>query len=56
MGIELHQLLNDDETAVKDALLCSFRAENLCDSDLQEIARFKNIVLNYLKLKRLNKK
>ena len=56
MGAELYQLFNEDETAVKDALLCSFRAENLCDIDLQEIARFKNIVLNYLKMKRISKK
>lgn len=53
MGCELGLLFDENQNAVKDMLICAFRAENLCDNDLMEIAEFKNIVLNYIKMKRI---
>lgn len=53
MGCELGLLFDEDQNAVKDMLICAFRAENLCENDLNEVAAFKNIVLNYIKMKRL---
>ncbi|MCD8309776.1 MAG: helix-turn-helix domain-containing protein [Prevotellaceae bacterium] len=53
MGCELGVLFDEDEKAVRDMLVCAFRADNLCPSDLIEVAAFKNIVLNYMKMKRL---
>ena len=53
MGCEFSLLFDENENAVKDMLLCAFRADDLCDEDLTEVAAFKNIVLNYMKMKRL---
>lgn len=53
MGCEFGLLFDENENAVKDMLLCAFRADDLSDDDLAEVAAFKNIVLNYMKMKRL---
>ena len=53
MGCEFSLLFDENENAVKDMLLCAFRADDLSDEDLTEVAAFKNIVLNYMKMKRL---
>ncbi len=53
MGCELEVLFEEKKEAVDDMLLCAFRADDLTDSDLSEIADFKNIVLNYMKMKRM---
>lgn len=53
MGCELSVLFNEDADAVQDMLVCAFRAENLSDGDVVEVAAFKNIVMNYLKMKKL---
>ena len=52
-GCELALLFDEDEQAVKNMLVCAFRADNLSVSDMKEVAAFKNIVLNYLKMERL---
>ena len=52
-GCELALLFDEDEQAVKNMLVCAFRADNLSVSDMKEVAAFKNIVLNYLKRERL---
>lgn len=52
-GCELALLFDEDEQAVKNMLVCAFRADNLSVSDMKEVAAFKNIVLNYMKMERL---
>ena len=52
-GCELALLFDEDEQAVKNMLVCAFRADNLSVNDLQEVEAFKNIVLNYMKMERL---
>lgn len=52
-GCELALLFDEDEQAVKNMLVCAFRADNLSVNDMKEVATFKNIVLNYLKMERL---
>ncbi len=52
-GCELAILFDEDANAVKDMLVCAFRADDITPDDLREIAAFKNIVLNYLKTQRL---
>lgn len=52
-GCELHLLFEEDDTIVENMLTCAFRAENLLDTDMAEVASFKNIVKNYLKLNQL---
>lgn len=52
-GCELALLFDEDEQAVKNMLICAFRADNLSVNDMKEVAAFKNIVLNYMKMERL---
>lgn len=52
-GCELALLFDEDEQTVKNMLVCAFRADNLSVNDMKEVAAFKNIVLNYMKMERL---
>lgn len=52
-GCELSLLFEEDVNAVKSMLTCAFRADNLDDADMKEVADFKNIVLNYLKMEKI---
>lgn len=52
-GCELALLFDEDEQAVRNMLVCAFRADNLSVNDMKEVAAFKNIVLNYMKMERL---
>jgi transcriptional regulator with XRE-family HTH domain len=52
-GCELHLLFEENESVVDNMLVCAFRVDDLSASDMKEVASFKNIVKNYLKIKRL---
>lgn len=52
-GCELNTLLSDDRNALQCMLTCAFRADDLCENDMREIAAFKDVVMNYMKMKRL---
>lgn len=49
-GCELSMLFEEDEKALQGVLMCAFRADNFDTDDMHEVADFKNIVLNYLKM------
>ena len=52
-GCDLYMLFEESESIVNDMLVCAFRIDNLTDSDMSEVARFKNIVKSYLKMDQL---
>lgn len=52
-GCELYVLFEENMESFQDALVCTFRVDNLSNSDLNEIAKFKDIVKSYLKMTRL---
>ena len=52
-GSDLYVLFEENEEIFNEALVCTFRVDNLSNSDLQEIADFKDIVKSYLKISRL---
>ena len=52
-GCDLSLFFEENEEAVKEVLICAFRVDNLESLDIEEIARFKNIVNNYIKLNSL---
>lgn len=52
-GVELSELLEEDMKISNANLAFAFRSEDLQPSDLENIASFKRVVLNYLKMKRL---
>lgn len=49
-GCGLDMLFSEDEKALKNMLVCAFRADGLSDSDMREVATFKKVVMNYLKM------
>lgn len=52
-GCELKLLFKEDESSLSEMLVCAFRVDNLSDSDLSEIAHFKNVVKHYIKMNNL---
>lgn len=55
-GCELNMLFCEDKEALQGMLVCAFRADDLCEQDMKEVASFKNVVLNYIKMQRLLKR
>ena len=54
LGCELELLFEEDVETVKDQMLvCAFRTDGLTDSDMQEVARFKRVVLEYMKMTKM---
>ena len=53
LRVDLAVLFEEDENEVKSMLVSAFRADNLAIDDMKEIASFKNLVKNYLKINRL---
>src|SRR5690554_858510 len=52
-GVELADLLEEDAGIRSINLAFAFRSDNAV-SDLEQIASFKKLVLNYLKMQRIN--
>jgi len=55
-GIELINLLEENEQLVQADLALSFRKEDLEKSDLKQISSFQRIVKNYLKIQEIKSK
>ncbi len=54
-GVEISSFFAENETQLKDSLICAFRMEDASIEDLKRIAHFKSIVKNYIKMKRIDK-
>ncbi len=52
-GVDLEVLISDEPTSTVEDLALAFRTDNLSSNDLNEIAKFKRIIKNYVKMKRL---
>ena len=54
LGCELELLFEPDVETVKDQMMvCAFRTEGLTESDMKEVARFKQVVLEYMKMQKM---
>ena len=54
LGCELELLFEEDEEQVKDRMMvCAFRADGLTEGDMKEVARFKQVVLEYMKMQKM---
>lgn len=49
-GVEMYDLIEQDELASKANVAFAFRAQGLSDHDLGVISDFKRVVMNYIKL------
>lgn len=54
-GADLADFFEDDANQLKVNLAFAFRATNLIENDLNEIAQFRKVVKNYLKIIDLEK-
>lgn len=52
-GCDLFALYEESEDVLNSTLATAFRVDNLSDEDLKQIAIFKNVVKNYLKMDKL---
>lgn len=52
-GCDLAVLMEEDEAIVNEMMICSFRVDDLSAEDLEQIAAFKCIVKNYVKMNEL---
>jgi transcriptional regulator with XRE-family HTH domain len=53
-SIEMHELLEENPNVTSVNLALAFRNDDETESDLESIAAFKRIVLNYLKMQSIN--
>jgi transcriptional regulator with XRE-family HTH domain len=52
-GCSLSTLLSEDPNEVKNILSFAFRADDLTANDLSELANFKKVAMNYIKMSNL---
>lgn len=52
-GVDLALLFEENQESLKSMLLCAFRAEELDKEDMKQIAEFKSIAMNYLRMNKL---
>ena len=54
LGCELDLLFEEDVETVKDQMMvCAFRTDGLTDADMKQVARFKQVVLEYMKMQKM---
>lgn len=54
-GVELASFFAENDSQLKDALVCAFRTDGISIEDLRKITKFKSIVKNYIKMQRIEK-
>jgi transcriptional regulator with XRE-family HTH domain len=52
-GIDIGSLMEENTENIKSDLAFAFRADGLATSDMKEIANFKKVVQNFLKMKKI---
>lgn len=54
LGCELDLLFEPEVEAVKNRMMvCAFRTDGLTEGDMREVARFKQVVLEYMKMEKM---
>ena len=54
LGCDLGLLFEADVETVKDCMMvCAFRTDGLTEVDMMEVARFKQVVLEYMKMQKM---
>lgn len=51
-SVDEYDLYVEDETITQANIAFAFRANSICNEDLKEIASFKKIAMNYLKMQK----
>lgn len=52
-GCELYDLECEDKDALQGVIACAFRVDTLSVEDMKQVAAFKLLVMNYVKMKKI---
>ena len=52
-GCELYDLETSETAVLQGLIACSFRVDSLSVEDMRQVASFKQLVMNYLKMKKI---
>lgn len=52
-GCDLYDLMSDDKDVLQGVVACAFRVDSLSVEDMKQVAAFKQLVMNYVKMKKI---
>ncbi len=52
-GVDLYDLISADMNVASSMVACAFRVDSLSPEDMKQVASFRRVVMNYLKMKRI---
>ena len=52
-GCDLYDLECDDKDILQGVIACAFRVDSLSVEDMKQVAAFKQLVMNYVKMKKI---
>ncbi len=52
-GCELYDLESEDRDVLQGVIACAFRVDALSVEDMKQVAAFKQLVMNYVKMKKI---
>ena len=55
-GCDLYDLESEDKDVLKGVIACAFRVDSLSVEDMKQVASFKQLVMNYVKMKKIAQK
>ena len=55
-GCDLYDMESDDADVLQGVLACAFRVDSLSVEDMKQVAAFKQLVKNYVKMKKIAEK
>ena len=52
-GCDLYDLESEDRNVLRGLIACAFRVDSLSVEDMKQVAAFKRLVMNYVKMKKI---
>lgn len=52
-GCDLYDLESEDRDVLRGLIACAFRVDSLSVEDMKQVAAFKRLVMNYVKMKKI---
>lgn len=52
-GCDLYDLESEDNDVLQGVIACAFRVDSLSVEDMKQVAAFKHLVMNYVKMKKI---
>lgn len=55
-GCEQYDLESDNQDVLQGVVACAFRVDSMSVEDMKQVAAFKQLVLNYVKMKKISQR